>query len=411
MSVVLQASVGDTDHSDIAVDTLRLTAGACVTQPGAAADHSVSGCSFNDGLCGYLTQNIPAAGDQRPSSSSSDMWSRVRAGVGSLPPGHHHLKHEEDWFMSFDVRDYSHRPLDRGYLLGPQVPVGSENICIGFWVYMSTDVASVPYLGSLRLILIPRNITGQISREAEPIVLMSLINQQESQWFYAQTSFQPSVPYLIVFEGTRANNNGVIALDDVTLFRGACSQKPDKTLVDSRDCSFEFDLCGWRSMNPGSGQAADIRPQDWRIAADRNNNINIVNDRTFNLEGRGFVYFTTINIQTKTWLRSPRIRAEEKLCLQFWFTAASRQSDASTNLIVRREFNNGTMGELLKIDKIQTRWTPAMVPIDSLSSESHIVIEGNSGNGGVAVDDVKVSMNTCYHHHLNVSVSRLVPGS
>ena len=30
----------------------------------------------------------------------------------------------EDWFLSFDVRNYGYRPLDRGYLLGPQIPVG-----------------------------------------------------------------------------------------------------------------------------------------------------------------------------------------------------------------------------------------------------------------------------------------------
>ena len=385
--VVLEAKVGDTDRSDIAIDTVRLTRGPCVTMPESAALNTYTGCSFNTGQCGYLTQNIPALAD-RPSTSSSEMWSRVRGGVGRLPSGHYHPG-EEDWFMSFNVRDYSHRPLDRGYLLGPQVPVGSDPLCVGFWVYMATDVASVPYLGSLRLILIPRNTTGQVDRSAEPKVLMSLVNQQESQWFYSQASFTPTVPYLIVFEGTRANNNGIIGVDDVTLFSGQCGQRPAKSITDTRDCSFEFDTCGWIPMNPGSALASDLRLQDWRIA-DRNTNLNNMLDHTFNLESRGYAYFNTINIQTKTWLVSPLVDSNEELCLQFWYKSTG-QSSSSSNLIVRRQFSNGTMGEMVTLSTITDTWSPAMVPVLSLPSQSKIVIEGNSGNGGVAIDDMKVS--------------------
>ena len=90
---------------------------------------------------------------------------------------------------------------------------------------MSTDVSSVPYLGMLRALLIPRNVTGQvINSNEEPKVLWSLANQQEASWTYAQASFTPSVPYLLVFEGMRANNVlGVIAVDDIIIFDGDCS--------------------------------------------------------------------------------------------------------------------------------------------------------------------------------------------
>ncbi len=33
-------------------------------------------------------------------------------------------------------------------------------LLFSFWYYMSTEITSVPYLGALRLLLIPRNTTG-----------------------------------------------------------------------------------------------------------------------------------------------------------------------------------------------------------------------------------------------------------
>ena len=60
-----------------------------------------------------------------------------------------------------------------------------------------------------------------VCRAAEPRVLWSLTNQQESDWFPARASFQPAVPYLLVWEGLRANSVlGVMGLDDITIFGG-----------------------------------------------------------------------------------------------------------------------------------------------------------------------------------------------
>ena len=88
------------------------------------------------------------------------MWSRVRGGTGRFPPGHRSQdgageteEEEEDWYALFDVKNYQHRPRDRGFLLGPQIPRGQSRLCLGFWVYMATDVSSVPYLGMLRFVV------------------------------------------------------------------------------------------------------------------------------------------------------------------------------------------------------------------------------------------------------------------
>jgi len=52
-------------------------------------------------------------------------------GGGRLPRGHGSLGlGEEDYFALFDVKNYQHKPLDRGYLIGPQVPISTQPLCV-----------------------------------------------------------------------------------------------------------------------------------------------------------------------------------------------------------------------------------------------------------------------------------------
>ena len=46
------------------------------------------------------------------------MWTRVRGGSNRFPRGHVTRASDDDQYMSFDVREYVNRPLDRGYLIG-----------------------------------------------------------------------------------------------------------------------------------------------------------------------------------------------------------------------------------------------------------------------------------------------------
>ena len=58
--LVFEASVGETGRGDVAIDTVRVSAGPCVIMPGVAALDKYTGCSFNADMCGYLAQNVPA---------------------------------------------------------------------------------------------------------------------------------------------------------------------------------------------------------------------------------------------------------------------------------------------------------------------------------------------------------------
>ena len=169
-------------------------------------------------------------------------------------------------------------------------------------------------------------------------------------------------------------------------------------MVNIGDCSFEFDTCGWRSINPGS--TLELRAQDWKLA-DRNQNFGSFRDHTFNLDTNGYIYFDTLNIQTKTWLISPTLAANTSLCLEFYYTTTV--SDSS-NLQVKRQFANGTMGPLWGVQysdldlpqgSTVSSWLHAQVYIPALSSDSAIVFEGNSNDAGFALDDIMLRRVAC----------------
>ena len=236
---------------------------------------------------------------------------------------------------------------------------------------------------------------NQLMSSAEPRIVWSLTNQQEASWRFAQISFTPDNPYLLTFEGVRASNVlGVLGLDDIVLYPGPCSPRPPPAIVNTGDCSFELDTCGWKAINPGG--TLDLRPQDWKLA-DRNQNFGTIRDHTFKLDTNGYLYFDTLNIPTKTWLISPRLPANVSLCLQFYFATTS---SLTSDLQIRRQFSNGTMGALwgvkysdleLPVGSTMTPWLPAQVFISALSSDSAIVFEGNANDGGFALDDITVT--------------------
>ena len=59
VTLVFEATVGETDRGDISIDTVSLEMGPCVIMPHVAARYRSVGCSFNSDLSGYQSQNIP----------------------------------------------------------------------------------------------------------------------------------------------------------------------------------------------------------------------------------------------------------------------------------------------------------------------------------------------------------------
>ena len=60
------------------------------------------------------------------------MCYRAKGGDMGAPRGHvkNPLTLSEDSFAMFDVANYQHRPLDRGFLVAPSLPVSKDPLCI-----------------------------------------------------------------------------------------------------------------------------------------------------------------------------------------------------------------------------------------------------------------------------------------
>ena len=89
---------------------------------------------MNQDLCGYLTQNIPVD-QQRQQAGQGEappLWYRVKGGRNGYPRGHiaNPVAGEEDYYAIFDVKNYQHRPLDRGFLVVPNLPLIKTSLCV-----------------------------------------------------------------------------------------------------------------------------------------------------------------------------------------------------------------------------------------------------------------------------------------
>lgn len=92
---------------------------------------SDSSCNFNEDLCGFLAQNINID-DQGIKGQGAPLWYRVKGGDSTYPRGHisDPLTSSGDHFALFDVKNYQHRPLDRGFLIAPKLPLSKEQYCV-----------------------------------------------------------------------------------------------------------------------------------------------------------------------------------------------------------------------------------------------------------------------------------------
>ena len=100
------------------------------------------------------------------------------------------------------------------------------------------------------------------------------------------------------------------------------------------------------------------------------------------------------SLSTKTWLISPTLDTTASLCLQFWLAGTG---GAGSSLAVKRQYSNGTMGELWRLRGAELgagqgagSWIPVQVLLPGIQSQSALVLEGNADTGGWAVDDIRL---------------------
>nr|XP_053640664.1 MAM and LDL-receptor class A domain-containing protein 1-like [Cherax quadricarinatus] len=168
--IIFEASVGVPGAGDVGLDTISFSRGACPSLP-LSSSPGWGDCTFLDDTCSWQVPSIT-------SSYDCNFLSRV-AGNKYNPPGHTESVYEiTDMYMKFNLNCYKTHARDRAALVSPVITTSSD-LCLSFWVFMYTNIASQIHVGALRVVL---------QSTEKNTTLWRLQNQQHAGWTYAQVN-------------------------------------------------------------------------------------------------------------------------------------------------------------------------------------------------------------------------------
>ncbi|XP_071871050.1 MAM and LDL-receptor class A domain-containing protein 1 [Bombus fervidus] len=401
--LLFEASVGNTEMGDIAIDDISFTQGACPALPQVAVP-TPRDCTFEVDECDWINSRDPDRVE----------WERVSTQV--LNPRNQRKSYSNGYTVNRRNEYFLNLGRPRGgprssgggtaQLVSREMKGSDEPLCVTFWYFMfESFIDSIgPSLGVLRVFI---QTTEESSTESRSI--WQLYSNQGPTWRYAQININERKNFNVVFEGTWGPNraSGSIGIDDIAFYTGNCSVKPPGASVRPEDCSFEKGLCGWENITSSENE----RIVTWQRAFLAHRPAQLL-DKTFGATG-DFVFFDifTINKQsTDVRLRSPIIQTspdEESVCFTFWFAAFGVEE--STTLQVIKMNTDEEAGNDEENDEKQQPlwsltakgfnnprpvWTAAQVTIDARASY-RLILRGSASNGGFAIDDIKFQPQSC----------------
>ncbi|XP_069937459.1 MAM and LDL-receptor class A domain-containing protein 1-like, partial [Cherax quadricarinatus] len=404
--IVFEGVVGNNNLGDIAIDEITIKQGACPSAPQVAAAKS-GDCTFEVDECGWTNPG--------PRDRMDEMdWVRTVAADSRVPIRDHSMgtqqgsaarsatEQSHGYYMTMP-RGTVQRGGDRAWLLSRTIEGSDQPMCMIFWYFMYEPFIdpSGPSLGSLLVHMRYENAEGDMV--LQPV--WSLKNHQGPNWMYGQAKLQNNKDFVVAFEGVWGSSRGTgfIALDDITIFSGDCSTKPQKAITSGGDCDFQRDACQWKNMTTDS----DFR---WTTASISRRPANLP-DHTFG-GPIGYAYFDVFNQnarpQSLTLLSPPMDKSKDNspICFTFWY--AYFGASESTKLKVTRELYNkdategnstGSPVELwvLEATTIGTQrpeWQYGQVEVDA-SADYRVSVVGMATNGGFAIDDIKTYNGSC----------------
>ncbi|KAL0267745.1 UNVERIFIED_CONTAM: hypothetical protein PYX00_009926 [Menopon gallinae] len=325
--ILLVGQVGRNNLGDIAIDDMSLIPGACPISPQIAAVEP-GDCRFESDECGWVNSS--------PRERVDDIdWDRISGQATRPVLNDHTLGTEKGYFMTL-AKSNIQRPGSRAWLVSKEIRAQTKPRCLSFWYMLNEPFIDNigPSLGALAVYV----KTFDKNNAVVMTPVWKLYNHQGPEWRHAQTVIN-EINYTVVFEGTWGSSraNGIIAIDDISLFTGSCTVMPQAAEVKVGECRFDRDTCNWANETQG----ANARPNSsWKLAVSSRRPANLI-DKTFGAP-EGYVYFDLFNHNAATnvvRLMSPPITANgDQYCMSFWFAAFGAGEDADLKVI--REDNS-----------------------------------------------------------------------
>ncbi|XP_051006329.1 enteropeptidase [Acomys russatus] len=220
-------------------------------------------CTFEDGLC-FWTQDL----------DDDNEWQRIHGKQFPLftgPSSDHTFGNDSGFYLSTPVEQGYRR--ERVGLLSLSLDLLSEPGCLHFWYYMCCENVY--------------NLSIHVSSdETTDKIVFERKGNYGTNWNYGQVTLNETVEFKVLFNAFRNPGWSTIALDDISLTTGICSESlyPEPTLVPTpppeppTDCGGPFEL--WEPNTTfNSPNFPDIYPNQafclWNLNAQKGKNIQL----------------------------------------------------------------------------------------------------------------------------------------
>ncbi|XP_035827621.1 MAM and LDL-receptor class A domain-containing protein 1-like [Aplysia californica] len=379
--VVFEGVVGSSFRSDIGVDDISLTSGAC---------SNTLQCQFTSDTCLWTNTY----------DSSDDFdWIRQHGSTFSSltgPSFDHTSQNSQGSYMFIETS--STKQGDRARLVSQVMrPVHGGDHCFKFWYHMYGSS-----IGTLRALVMHNASYDVISSE---VTVWELSGGSGNQWLQGQANISKSLtlePWMIILEGVAGSSyQGDIAIDDTEIISGTCKTKPAdaEPVVDAHksvNCDFENGTtCGWTPHGYGSSK--------WEVKRGATGSIGTgpSKDHTVDATNQGkyiYVEASTGSAGDYAVLTSPVLPATSTSprCFTFWYhmygpdigsLQVLSSAGKANSIIWQKEHTQGN------------KWIRASLTLHSTHDFQLYLkaVRGNGYLGDIAVDDIFLDSKPCPH--------------
>ncbi|KAI3374795.1 hypothetical protein L3Q82_021349, partial [Scortum barcoo] len=320
------------------------------------APASTLDCTFEQGLCSWV-QDV-----------SDDLNWTLSNGLQVEPPWDgpqydHTVGNNEGFFLL--LNGSGSKDVERAVISVPVIS-HSSHICVGFWYYMLG-----PSVSTLDLL---------VETKSSERLMWTRRATQNPEWMNAQVTVSVNDTIRMMFTGHRnANSKGFIAIDDITVREGACSNQ--------NECGFDSDSCGFANDASHLGRWGRKRGTKHQV------------DHTYGTEN-GFYMSVMRSNSTETevaQLLTPELTPATEKCVRFWYWLPA----GSYNVLAVHVLwsGSGQEGDVLwkRSGAPTTGWEVAEVTV-SAPVKFHVVFHAvhvPGTNSTVKLDDISLRDGAC----------------
>ncbi|XP_078483553.1 MAM and LDL-receptor class A domain-containing protein 1 isoform X3 [Ciona intestinalis] len=334
-------------------------------------------CDFEVDTCGWYQEQDVDDFDWRYGQGESATI------ITNTGPGYDHTLGEGNGghYMYLDASRNIQPDSFTRLITYPQPPSKDNNhyVCVEWYYHMFG-----PSIGTLNLYRINHDNNDNKWK------IWTRIGSQGNRWNYGYYEFQADITYSLWFEGIRGGFDGDIAIDDISVTEGRCPLKP-------RECDFEATNCHFNKDKTDDGDFWTIR----KGAAKHSDVTGPTVDHTLQTdEGSYYIaelYDVDVGLITRT-LTPSHPGTSSSQCLTFWYYMYG--DGVGFFNVYTQPYANFDKASILwtKQGNAGPLWRLAKVTLPPSSSDFQIAFEaikGNTKNGDIAMDDMKIYDGEC----------------